>query len=75
MLHLIKYALCVDIAHTLSDICPPCNPFLLCFQPKYTKIPKIDVVFIKLILAHKLNAKPNDTNNKAFRKSRRYLLA
>jgi|TARA_B100000315_G_scaffold255456_1_gene298871 hypothetical protein len=75
MLHLIKYAVCVNIAHTLSDICPPCNPLLLCFQSKYTKISKSDVVFTKLILDHKLNTKPNNTNNKAFRKSSRYLLS
>jgi len=41
MTHLIKCALSINIAHTLSDIHPEINHFLLYFSGIYAKIDQI----------------------------------
>jgi len=64
MSHLIKYALVVNIAHTLSDICSHVNPFLLYFQAIYTKMDQIVQDFEKRILYQQLVIKAWAANSR-----------
>jgi len=74
MTHLIKCALSVNIAHTLSDIYPQINHFLLYFPVIYAKMGSIVKDLGKRILYQQLVIKAYATNGKPLRKPNRYLL-
>jgi len=54
MAHLIKYALSINVAHTLSNIHPQVNHFLLYFPAIYAKMDQIIQNFGKRILYQQL---------------------